>query len=241
MKKISVLFAALAFASGCDNPKNATKEEKKIEVKMEKLSDTLVQATVTVNSTKEGKKISKEFIYKGDEETVRAKIDALTAEDAAAAMDIKIEKQLQISLNAKSGSGTSGMVTLTEKEGKVTLEAHINGLSEGTHAIHIHEKADCSAENGTSAGGHWNPTFENHGAWGAASGFHRGDIGNFQANTEGHGMINFSTDLWCIGCEDPKKNIVGKAIIVHQGEDDLTSQPSGAAGARVSCAGIITE
>lgn len=241
MKKISVLFAALAFALGCDNPKNATKEEKKIEVKMEKLSDTLVQATVTVNTTKEGKKISKEFIYKGDEETVRAKIDALTAEDAAAAMDIKIEKQLQISLNAKSGSGTSGIVTLTEKEGKVTLEAHINGLSEGTHAIHIHEKADCSAENGTSAGGHWNPTFENHGAWGAASGFHRGDIGNFQANTEGHGMVNFSTDLWCIGCKDPKKNIVGKAIIVHQGEDDLTSQPSGAAGARVSCAGIITE
>ena len=93
MKKISVLFAALAFALGCDNPKNATKEEKKIEVKMEKLSDTLVQATVTVNTTREGKKISKEFIYKGDEETVRAKIDALTAEDAAAAMDIKIEKQ----------------------------------------------------------------------------------------------------------------------------------------------------
>ena len=55
-------------------------------------------------------------------------------------MDIKIEKQLQISINAKSGSGTSGIVTLTEKEGKVTLEAHINGLSEGTHAIHIHEK-----------------------------------------------------------------------------------------------------
>ena len=241
MKKISVLLAAFAFAIGCENLINATKEEKKIEVKMEKLSDTLVKATVTINATKNGKKISKEFIYKGDEQTVRAKIDALTAEDAASAMDIKIEKQLQISLNTKSGSGTSGMVTLTEKEGKVSLEAHINGLSEGTHAIHIHEKADCSAENGSSAGGHWNPTFENHGAWGAASGFHRGDIGNFQANAEGHGMVNFSTDLWCIGCEDPNKNIVGKAIIVHQGEDDLTSQPSGAAGARVSCAGIITE
>jgi Cu-Zn family superoxide dismutase len=32
---------------------------------------------------------------------------------------------------------------------------------------------------------------------------------------------------------------MGKAIIVHQGEDDLTSQPSGAAGSRISCAGII--
>ena len=52
-------------------------------------------------------------------------------------------------------------------------------------------------------------------------------------------MIKFSTDLWCIGCEDPTKNIVGKAVIVHQGADDLVSQPSGAAGSRVSCAGII--
>ena len=52
-------------------------------------------------------------------------------------------------------------------------------------------------------------------------------------------MITFSTDLWCLGCDDANKNIIGKAIIVHQGEDDLISQPSGAAGARVSCAGII--
>ncbi|NND11127.1 MAG: superoxide dismutase family protein, partial [Flavobacteriaceae bacterium] len=30
-----------------------------------------------------------------------------------------------------------------------------------------------------------------------------------------------------------------KAVVVHQGVDDFVSQPSGAAGARVSCAGII--
>jgi Cu-Zn family superoxide dismutase len=42
-----------------------------------------------------------------------------------------------------------------------------------------------------------------------------------------------------LGCDDANKNIIGKAIIVHQGTDDLISQPSGAAGARVSCAGII--
>jgi len=52
-------------------------------------------------------------------------------------------------------------------------------------------------------------------------------------------MITFSTDQWCIGCDDADKNLVGRAIIVHQGADDLTSQPSGAAGVRVSCAGII--
>jgi len=149
------------------------------------------------------------------------------------------EKTLRISLNAKSGSETNGEVTFIEKEGKVTMMAHINGLVPGMHAIHMHEKADCSSDDGKSSGGHWNPTFENHGAWGNESGYHRGDIGNFSADDSGHGMITFATDLWCLGCEDITKNILGKAIIVHQGEDDLVSQPSGAAGARVSCAGII--
>ena len=152
--------------------------------------------------------------------------------------EIKVEK-IKINLNAKSNSKTSGEVSLTERNGVVTLEANIYGLEPGTHAIHLHDKADCSSSDGKSSGGHWNPTFEPHGAWQNDTGFHRGDIGNFEANNQGHGMIKFSTDLWCIGCEDPVKNILGKAVIVHQGADDLTSQPSGAAGARVSCAGII--
>ena len=152
--------------------------------------------------------------------------------------EIKVEK-IKINLNAKSNSKTSGKVSLTERNGVVTLEANIYGLEPGTHAIHLHDKADCSSSDGKSTGGHWNPTFEPHGAWQNDTGFHRGDIGNFEANNQGHGMIKFSTDLWCIGCEDPVKNILGKAVIVHQGADDLTSQPSGAAGARVSCAGII--
>ena len=152
--------------------------------------------------------------------------------------EIKVEK-IKINLNAKSNSKTSGEVSLTQRNGVVTLEANIYGLEPGTHAIHLHDKADCSSSDGKSTGGHWNPTFEPHGAWQNDTGFHRGDIGNFEANNQGHGMIKFSTDLWCIGCKDPVKNILGKAVIVHQGADDLTSQPSGAAGARVSCAGII--
>ena len=148
-------------------------------------------------------------------------------------------KEIEISLNAKSDSNTSGEVSFTEKDGVVSMEAHIYGLDPGTHAIHLHEKADCSSPDGKSTGGHWNPTFEQHGAWKKESGFHRGDIGNFEADDNGHGMIKFSTDLWCIDCDDPIKNIVGKAVIVHQGADDLISQPSGAAGSRVSCAGIV--
>ncbi len=148
-------------------------------------------------------------------------------------------KTLKIVLDSKSESNATGNIVFTEDDGMVTMVADITGLSEGEHAIHIHEKADCSSADGKSTGGHWNPTMEPHGKWGAKEGYHKGDIGNFKANSEGKGNITFATNDWCIGCEDPKKNIVGKAIIVHQGVDDFKSQPSGAAGSRISCGAII--
>ncbi len=148
-------------------------------------------------------------------------------------------KTITFKLEPKSDSNVSGQVTFTESEGMVNMVAELTGLSEGEHAIHIHEKADCSSADGKSTGGHWNPTMEPHGKWGAKEGFHKGDIGNLKADADGHASITFATNDWCIGCDDVKKNIVGKAIIVHQGIDDFTSQPSGAAGSRVSCGGII--
>ncbi|MAM28636.1 MAG: superoxide dismutase [Flavobacteriaceae bacterium] len=148
-------------------------------------------------------------------------------------------KKVTLNLESRSGSQATGEATFTETDGKITFVAMISGLEPGTHAIHIHETADCSADDATSSGGHWNPTFEKHGKWGAEDGYHKGDIGNFVANAEGNGRIAMTTDQWCIGCGDEKKDILGKAIIVHKGADDFTSQPSGAAGARVSCGGII--
>lgn len=148
-------------------------------------------------------------------------------------------KEMTVQMEPKSGSNASGTVTFTQENGEVTMTADLKGLEPGKHAIHLHENADCSADDGTSAGGHWNPTNEKHGKWGDDEGYHKGDIGNFEADADGNGSITFTTDEWCIDCEDPNMNIVGKGIIVHQGEDDFTSQPSGDAGARVSCGGII--
>ena len=143
------------------------------------------------------------------------------------------------SMEPKSDSEVKGEVTFTEENGEVKMMANLSGLSEGEHAIHIHQNADCSSADGKSAGGHWNPTDEPHGKWGAEEGYHKGDIGNFTADGDGNATVEFSTSEWCMGCDDENKNIMGKAVIVHQGQDDFTSQPSGAAGARVSCTGII--
>ncbi|HET8887132.1 MAG TPA: superoxide dismutase family protein [Salinimicrobium sp.] len=151
------------------------------------------------------------------------------------------DKEITVQLEPKSDSKVSGTAMFTQENGAVTLTAKLSGLKEGTHAMHLHEKGDCSAADGSSAGGHWNPTFEDHGEWGADEGYHRGDIGNFEANADGNAEFTFSTDQWCIGCDDEKMNIVGKAVIVHSGVDDYTSQPSGNAGSRISCGGIIEE
>lgn len=149
------------------------------------------------------------------------------------------KRKVTMSLDSKSGSTATGNIVFTQEGGIVTMIGVLSGLSPGEHAIHIHDKADCSSNDGKSSGGHWNPTAHKHGKWGDANGYHKGDIGNFTANSDGRGTITKITDEWCIGCGDATKDILGKAIIVHQGVDDFTSQPSGAAGARVSCGGII--
>jgi Cu-Zn family superoxide dismutase len=147
-------------------------------------------------------------------------------------------KNLNLVFESKSNSKVTGTATFTEKNGKVTFVAKIAGLQPGIHAIHIHEKSDCSAADGSSAGGHWNPTFKKHGKWGAEE-HHKGDIGNFTADEKGNGTITLTTDEWSIGGEDATKDILGKGLIVHQGADDFVSQPAGNAGARVACSAII--
>ena len=93
---------------------------------------------------------------------------------------------------------------------------------------------DCSAADGTSTGGHFNPENKNHGGPTDAE-RHVGDMGNIEAAADGTAHLELSDSLLAFS---GKHSIIGRAIIVHAGEDDLTSQPTGAAGARVAC-GVI--
>ena len=167
------------------------------------------------------------------------KSDSKTSKTIENVENAQKSKTLSINLNPKSDSNVSGVVLFTETNGMVKMNAKISGLSEGLHAIHIHQTSDCSSVDGKSAGGHWNPTNQPHGKWGVETGYHKGDIGNFMVENDAETVVEFSPDEWCIGCGDPAKDILGKGVIIHQGTDDYSSQPSGAAGSRVSCAGII--
>ena len=147
-------------------------------------------------------------------------------------------KKLAIAFESKSNSTVTGNAVFEEKNGIVTFTANLSGLTPGIHAIHIHEKADCSVDDASSAGGHWNPTFTRHGKWGIGE-HHKGDIGNFTADIGGKGTIKLATTEWCIGCGDLSKDVLGKSLIVHLDSDDYTTQPTGNAGGRVACSAII--
>lgn len=132
----------------------------------------------------------------------------------------------------------TGTVRFTEDNGKVKMNLDITVPKKANQsvAVHIHEHGSCG-DMGKEAHGHWNPTKANHGKWGSDA-FHAGDIGNVELNGEGKGTMELETDLWTISGTDSTKNIINKAIIVHGGVDDYTTQPTGNAGSRIGCAVI---
>ncbi|MXV37903.1 superoxide dismutase family protein [Flavobacteriaceae bacterium Ap0902] len=159
------------------------------------------------------------------DETVVDETDGVVEEDV---------KTLDLTFSPASDSNLSGTATLTQNGEEVTLDVNLSGLTPGPHAIHIHEKGDCSAPDASSAGGHWNPTGEEHGKFNV-EGFHMGDIGNLEADEDGNATLTFTTDKWCLDCDDESENLVGRSIIIHEGEDDFTTQPTGNAGGRIGC------
>ena len=137
-------------------------------------------------------------------------------------------------LHPTKGNEVSGIVTFTKTEGGIKIVANFEGLTPGKHGFHIHEYGDCSRLDGKSAGGHFNPDDKKHGAPNSEE-RHVGDLGNLLANEKGKAYFEMiDSYISFIG----PHSIIGRAIIVHAGEDDLTSQPTGNAGARLAC-GVI--
>jgi len=154
--------------------------------------------------------------------------------------------QAQCVLTDPTGtSGVTGPLFLREstiEKGSVTVTGRISGLTAGSHGFHIHEGSDI-AELCTGAGGHYNPDGNDH-AGPDDTLKHKGDWGNIVADSDGFALLHYSHDG--VSLEEETGNIMGRAIVVHAGEDDLGtggdegSLATGNAGGRVACC-IITE
>ena len=118
----------------------------------------------------------------------------------------------------------------------VKVDVDLAGVPVGVHGFHVHETGDCG-NNGQNAGGHFNPTNMIHGAPDAVS-HHAGDFGNVTADADGKIQTTFTTHS--ISLKAGTTNyVVNRAVVLHANPDDLTTQPSGNAGARISC-GVVT-
>ena len=133
-----------------------------------------------------------------------------------------------------SGSQVHGEARFTQVGNRVRVTAEIAGLSPGAHGFHIHEKGDCSAADGMSTGGHFNPGGHSHGSQGMEH--HAGDMPSLKA--DGYGNANASFELKGVAVGSGPADLVGRGLIVHRDPDDLKTQPTGNAGPRIACAVI---
>ena len=133
-------------------------------------------------------------------------------------------------------SKVSGEVVLTEENNGLTVEAKLSNLSEGNHGFHIHENGKCD-DAGKAAGGHFNPDGVMHGYMpkDGMTHAHPGDMGNLQVDAQGNATLKVF--LPGVNLQQGKYGVLGRAIVVHEKEDDF-SQPTGNAGGRVGC-GVI--
>jgi Cu-Zn family superoxide dismutase len=146
-------------------------------------------------------------------------------------------KQGRANLAPASGSLVSGRVTIVPMGDGVHFTGTVGGfLPNSVHAIHVHEKGDCTAADASSAGGHFNPMGQPHGRANTPT-HHAGDMDNIAANAQG--QVNLDIHLAGVTLGGGAANdIADRALVVHAAADDYTSQPAGNAGARVACAVI---
>ncbi len=165
------------------------------------------------------------FQIKTAEKEIKGRVAGVTLTETTKAICV---------LMPTSGSNVHGTVTFTQSDSGVVVVVDINGLTPGKHGFHIHEFGDCSAPDGTSAGGHYNPEGKMHGD--PMSGMrHEGDLGNIIANEKGIAKMRYiDSHLKLSG----NNSIIGRSVVVHEKEDDMKTQPTGNSGTRIAC-GVI--
>lgn len=163
-------------------------------------------------------------------------LPALLALSASAARNKGLE------VNFKNSQGQdAGTATLTAAGSGVKVKLNLMNLPEGEHALHVHQNAKCDGPDFKTAGGHFNPDNKEHGTKNP-KGAHAGDMPiNLQVMADGTDHVSFVTNS--ISLKKDAKNSVfangGTAFVIHEKADDMMTDPTGNAGARIACA-VIT-
>lgn len=135
-----------------------------------------------------------------------------------------------------------GALTLTQEADGVRVAVEASNLPPGFHGFHIHAVGKCEPPF-TSAGGHFNPTNQNHPG-------HAGDLPNLLVNGDGKALAVMKTGRFKVA---DLFDADGSALIVHADPDnhanianryrpdpDSATLSTGDAGGRIAC-GVISK
>lgn len=143
-------------------------------------------------------------------------------------------------LRAADGADV-GTVTLADAPKGVLVHVEVSGLTPGWHAVHFHEKADCSDAMFKSAGGHVHMTTPTvHGLLNPQAN-DLGDLPNIFVGADGVGAAELFSPLVALQGGTARADLLdagGSALVIHARADDYTTQPIGGAGDRIACAEI---
>jgi Cu-Zn family superoxide dismutase len=135
-----------------------------------------------------------------------------------------------------AGSPVEGKVSFSQFGSVTVVRARFFGLQGSReYGLHVHEKGDCSGDDGAAAGGHFDPGGPPHGRPGRGA-HHAGDLLNLRTDGEGNAFYVFETSALSI--TGGRTSVLNRSVILTRGPDDYRTQPDGNSGPPLAC-GIV--
>ncbi|MCR1766705.1 superoxide dismutase family protein [Burkholderia glumae] len=141
------------------------------------------------------------------------------------------EKRADALLQPTFGSQARGTLTFVERPDGVQVTYNIAGLPPNTdHALQVHDRGDCNAVDGASAGPVFAPSADRLRAGARVA----GDLGNIHADSNGvaAGFI-VAPDV----ALDGVRSVLGRSVLIHRDAGD-PAFPQHSAGPGLAC-GVV--
>lgn len=141
-----------------------------------------------------------------------------------------------LTADVRDAAGASRAIATASQQGDaIRVRVAAVNMSPGAYGAHIHMTGRCDPPGFDSAGGHWNPTRQQHGKENP-QGMHKGDLPNLMVGADGRGTMEINIpDASLAGTDYRLADEDGAALVIHASADDYRTDPSGNSGTRIAC------